>query len=109
MNTPTNSEALPPTTGSASSVLAEISAEIERATAKFPTWPTDPIHAFAVVGEEFGECQKEVLQLTYEPHKSTKEDVRKEAVQLAAMAIRFLMSLDRYEYAPQAQHSQQNV
>jgi hypothetical protein len=97
------SEALPP---SASSVLAEIEAEIARATAKFPTWPTDPIHAFAVVGEEYGECQKEVLQLTYEPHKSSKEEVRKEAVQLAAMAIRFLMSLDRYEYAPLAQHSQ---
>jgi len=94
---------------SASSVLAEIEAEITRATAKFPTWPTDPIHAFAVVGEEYGECQKEVLQLTYEPHKSTKEAVRKEAVQLAAMSIRFLMSLDRYEYTPLAQHSQQNV
>ena len=90
---------------SASPILAEVSAEIERATAKFPTWPTDPLHAFAVVGEEFGECQKEILQLTYEPHKSTKEDVRKEALQLAAMEIRFLMSLDRYEYSPQAQHS----
>jgi hypothetical protein len=91
---------------SASSVIAEISAEIERATAKFPTWPTDPIHAFAVVGEEFGETQKEVLQLTYEPHKSSKEAVRKEAIQLAAMSIRFLMSLDRYKYTPLTQHSQ---
>lgn len=92
---------------SASSIIAEIVAEVERATRKFPTWPTDPLHAFAVVGEEFGETQKEVLQLTYEPHKSSKEAVRKEAVQLAAMSIRFLMSLDRYEYAPLAQHSQQ--
>lgn len=108
MNTPTDSETLPPTTGSASSVLAEIEAEIARATAKFPTWPTDPINAFAAVGEEYSECQKEVLRLTYEPHKSSKEVVRKEAVQLAAMSIRFLMSLDRYEYAPLAQHSQQN-
>ncbi len=91
---------------SASSVLAQIEAEIQRATAKFPTWPTDALHAVGVVGEEMGELQKEVMQLTYEPHKSTPESVRKEAVQLAAMSIRFLMSLDRYEYAPRPQHSQ---
>lgn len=86
--------------------VTAVLAEVERATSKFPIWPTDPIHAFAVVAEEFGEAQKEVLQLTYEPHKSSRESVRKEAVQLAAMAIRFLMSLDRYEYTPREQHSQ---
>lgn len=97
---------LPAVSGSASSFLAEIAAEIDRATAKFPTWPTDPIHAANVVMEEAGELSKEVNQLTYEPHKSSKEWVRKEAIQTAAMAIRFLMSLDRYEFTPQAQHSQ---
>ena len=96
----------PSTTCSASSVMAEIVAEVERATRKFPTWPTDPLHAFAVVGEEFGEAQKEVLQLTYEPHKSSREELRKEAVQLAAMSLRFLMSFDRYEFTPGIQHSQ---
>jgi len=93
-------------TGSA--VFAEIAAEVERATSKFPTWPTDALHAVGVVAEEMGELQKEVIQLTYEPHKSTQETVRKEAVQLAAMSIRFLMSLDRYAYEPCPQHSQQN-
>ena len=97
MTTPIQSgAALAPVTGSASSVLADIEAEIARATAKFPTWPTDALHAVGVVAEEMGELQKEVMQLTYEPHKSTPETVRKEAVQLAAMSIRFLMSLDRY-------------
>lgn len=95
---------LAPTTGSA--VFAEIAAEVERATAKFPTWPTDALHAVGVVAEEMGELQKEVMQLTYEPHKSTPETVRKEAVQLAAMSLRFLMSLDRYAYEPRPQHSQ---
>jgi hypothetical protein len=95
---------LAPTTGSA--IFAEIAAEVERATAKFQTWPTDALHAVGVVAEEMGELQKEVMQLTYEPHKSTKESVRKEAVQLAAMSLRFLTSLDRYEYAPSPQHSQ---
>lgn len=91
---------------SGSAVFAEIVAEVERATAKFPTWPTDALHAVGVVAEEMGELQKEVMQLTYEPHKSTPETVRKEAVQLAAMSLRFLMSLDRYAYEPRPQHSQ---
>lgn len=91
------------------SALLEICAEVDRATAKFPTWPTDALHAVGVVAEEMGELQKEVMQLTYEPHKSTKESVRKEAVQLAAMSLRFLMSLDRYEYAPRPQHSQNDA
>ncbi|WP_221029930.1 hypothetical protein [Actomonas aquatica] len=89
-----------------SSIIELIAAEVARATRKFPVWPTDPLHAVGVVGEEFGELQKEVLQLTYEPQKSSKEAVRIEAVQLAAMSIRFLLSLDRYEYQPQPQHTQ---
>lgn len=87
--------------------IAPIFSELDRATKKFPTWPTDPLHAFAVVGEEFGECQKEVLQLVYEPHKSSPADVRKEAIQMAAMALRFVMSLDNYVYTAREQHSQQ--
>lgn len=87
-------------------VLNEIAAELERATTKFPTWPTDPLHAVAVLGEEFGELTKDVLQLTYEPHKTTRENVRKEAIQTAAMAIRFVRSLDAYIYKQSDQHQQ---
>ena len=47
-----------------------------------------------------------MLQRVYEPHKATDEDVRTEAVQTAAMALRLLFSLDRYEYKPCAQHAQ---
>jgi len=89
-----------------SSIFGEIAAEMERATVKFPTWPTDALHAVGVVAEEMGELQKEVMQLTYEPHKSTPDTVRKEAVQLAAMSLRFLMSLGRYKFQPSHQHSQ---
>ncbi len=100
----------PPTPSASASdgAAAAVLAEVERATAKFPTWPTDPLHALAVLGEEFGELTKEMLQLTYEPHKSRREYVRKEAIQCAAMALRLVMSLDRYEYTPGVQHSQGN-
>ena len=80
--------------------------EVQRATNKFPTWPTDPLHALAVLGEEYGELTQAVLQTVYEPHKSGKENVRREALQVAAMALRFLISLDYYHYTPVPQHNQ---
>lgn len=79
-------------------VMKEVQAEMARATAKFPTWPTDPLHALAVLGEEFGELTKDMLQLCYEPHKTSRENVRKEAIQTATMALRLAMSLDAYDY-----------
>ena len=88
------------------SIFDEIATEVARATEKFPTWPTDPLHALAVLGEEYGELTKEMLQLVYEPHKTSREEVRKEAIQTAAMALRLAMSLDRYEYQRSPQHSQ---
>lgn len=90
----------------AAEVAAEVLLEVERASRKFPTWPTDPLHAVAIVGEEAGELTKAVVQAVYEPHKSGLVDVRAEAVQTAAMAIRFLLSLGRYEFEPCAQHAQ---
>lgn len=87
-------------------LLDEVTHEIQKATQKFPCWPIDPLHAVGILGEEFGELQKEVLQLCYEPHKSSNAAVRTEAIQTAAMALRFLMSLDSYEYKEGEQHSQ---
>lgn len=89
-----------------SAIEHEVFDEVRRATVKFPTWPTDPLHAVAVLGEEFGELTKAVLQSTYEPHKSSPADVREEAIQVAAMALRFLASLDQYEYQRGEQHAQ---
>ncbi len=45
-------------------LIEEVKAEIERAINKFPTWPTDPLHALAVLGEEYVELTKAMLQLT---------------------------------------------
>jgi NTP pyrophosphatase (non-canonical NTP hydrolase) len=90
------------------SISQEIAVEMARAMQKFPTWPTDPLHALAVLGEEFGELTKAVLQETYEPHKQDRDAVRKEAIQTAAMALRFAMSLDRYRAEPCEQHRQES-
>ena len=88
-------------------IIEQVTAELDHATRKYPTWPSDPLHALAVLGEEFGELTKAVLQVTYEPHKATLLDVQTEAIQTAAMALRFAMSLGVYQYAQSAQHEQQ--
>lgn len=80
--------------------LSDVSAELLRAVRKFPEWPKDPLHALAIVGEEYGELTKAVLQHTYEPKKGvTREDIREEAIQTAAMILRFIMNLDDYTYS----------
>lgn len=89
-------------------IRGDIAAELSLAMRKFPTWPSDPLHALAVLGEEFGELTKAVLQETYEPHKQDRDAVRKEAIQTAAMALRFAMSLDRYQPSPCDQHAQEH-
>lgn len=94
-------------TGAVPEMVRAVMAEMERATRKFPTWPTDPLHASGVVQEEAGELAKAVLQAVYEPHKSTPDDVASEAIQTAAMAIRFLCSMDRYDWKPGPQHQQE--
>lgn len=90
-------------------ILDEVAGELDRATRKFPTWPTDPLHALAVVGEEFGELTQATLEYIYEPHKSDMSDVRKEAIQSMTMMLRFLMSLDDYEFSRCKQHEQFRV
>lgn len=80
-------------------ILDDIANEVVSAKAKFPTWPDDPFHALAVINEEVGELNKAVLQHVYEPKKRVEhDDIRDEAIQLAAMAVRFLMSLDSHDY-----------
>ena len=68
--------------------------ELYDAKKKFPWWPRDPVHAAAIVAEEAGELVQAALQATYEDGDMTA--VSKEAVQVGAMAIRFLQNLYRY-------------
>lgn len=89
-------------------VIDDISKELEKASEKHPGWPDDPFHALAILGEEYGELAQAVLQLTYEPHKSSRERVHDEAVQVGAMALRLIISLDEYEYEPSSYHYMQD-
>lgn len=87
-------------------ILREILKEVERAKESNPTWPTDPLHAKSILGEELGELERAILQTIYEPDKAGRDDVREEAIQVAAMCVRFLQSLDYYEYQTSGRHVQ---
>lgn len=89
-----------------SKLIQEVITELQQAANKFPTWPTDPMHAKAILGEEVGELEKAILQCIYEPEKATPQDVYDEAIQVAAMAIRFLASFDMYSFEACEQHCQ---
>lgn len=80
--------------------LDEVGDELARAIDKHPEWPTDPLHALAILGEEYGELTQAMLQRVYEPRKIGRGKIRKAAVQTAAMALRLINSLDAYEYKP---------
>ena len=81
----------------ANRAFADVIEELTRAKLKHPLFPIDLIHATSVMAEESGETVKAALQATYEPDKSTIADVRAEAVQTAAMAIRLINAIDRGE------------
>lgn len=70
---------------------SEIDAELTKAKAKHPNYPTDMFHQLAIMQEEAGEVTMAVLHLHYE--RGSVEDVRKELIQTAAMCMRMLENL----------------
>ena len=72
--------------------------ELKRAEIKHPDYPTDPVHAVAILAEEVGELQQACLQWTYEG--GAFEHVIKEAVQSAAVALRFLVNMESLRRRP---------
>ncbi len=75
-------------------IMAEISNELERAEKKFPYWPKDSIHASAIINEEAGELIRAALQYHYESGEIS--ELKKEAIQCAAMCVRFLKNFQSY-------------
>lgn len=69
-------------------IVEQILNELEKAEKKHPQWPTDVIHAAAIIAEESGELVRAALQWNYED--GNQDELKKEAIQTAAMCIRFL-------------------
>jgi hypothetical protein len=70
--------------------LKKIIDEIERAKALHPFWPSDLIHATAIIGEESGEAIRAALNHVYAD--APIDEVEKEIIQTVATCFRALMN-----------------
>lgn len=70
-------------------VIDRVLAEVDRAERKHPCWPSDVIHAAAIVAEESGEMMRAAVRATYEDGGLAEAEA--ECIQVAATALRFLM------------------
>jgi hypothetical protein len=66
-------------------------AELDKAEEKHPNWPSDPIHAAAIVAEVAGELVQASLDIIYSG--GSQDRMRAEASQVAAVGLRFLANL----------------
>ena len=75
-------------------MLDAIYLELMDAKEKWPEWPVDPIHAASVLSEETGELVQACNDFCYSD--GPVQRMREEAIQVAAMAIRFLEGMESY-------------
>lgn len=73
-------------------VMRALRDELMRAREQHPRWPRDVIHQAAIVQEEAGELIQAALDVTYDG--ASRSRLREEAVQVGAMALRFLAHLE---------------
>ena len=98
----------PPMPSRLDGIINEVVVELRRANEKFPEFPTDPVHAAAIVAEEAGELVRESLQATYEKPWDWVE-TKKEAIHVAAMALRFLVMMHRMTKRPSPQVTEETT
>ena len=70
-----------------------ILAEYRRAKDLHPLWPDDIIHAVAIMSKKSCEASIAALNMQYE--NGNIEDVEKELIETAAMALRCLVNLEK--------------
>jgi len=82
-------------------LLCEVEYEIESSNKKFGEQNHSPAEWLAILGEEFGEAAKEVVEASASKsliNKTTRyKNLRKELIQTACVALKMVQSLDRNE------------
>ena len=71
-------------------VMQQAFAELASARSRYPDWPTDIVHASAVMVEEATEVLKAANNARWNHHSGTCEELRKEVIQTIAMCLRLL-------------------
>lgn len=71
--------------------ITQIQEELAAAEKKHPAWPTDTVHASAILNEEAGKLTQAAIDYHY--HNGSLEKVRSYAARVGAMAVRVLINL----------------
>jgi hypothetical protein len=79
----------PPSSSKSKAIIDEVATELARANVKFPSF-NSAHEGFAVLKEEVDELWEEVRGKTDCDQTERKHRMRKEAIQVAAMAIRLI-------------------
>jgi NTP pyrophosphatase (non-canonical NTP hydrolase) len=75
-------------------VVGAICEEYVRATEVWPDFPTDVVHAAAIVVEEAGELLQAANNIRWKDDDiANRENLLEEATQVGAMAVRFLANI----------------
>lgn len=79
-------------------IVREILEELLRAKQKHPRWPKHMVARAGIIQQEVGELMADLIKMKYEAPKINRPfflaAARKDALQVAAMAIRFIEALD---------------
>jgi NTP pyrophosphatase (non-canonical NTP hydrolase) len=74
-------------------ILIQIQNELARAESKHPNWPTCLFRMDSIINEEKGEVSRAINQ--YEMEGGSKQAIKDELIQTAAMCVRMLKEIDK--------------
>ncbi|MFZ1871929.1 MAG: hypothetical protein WAU54_03925 [Chania sp.] len=75
--------------------VTDMIVEYHSAVGQHTNWPTDAVHAAAILGEESGETLQAALNFHY--GNGDADSMVEEAIQTGAMAIRFIINAGTYK------------
>lgn len=84
--------------GQAVIIVPDVLAEVKRSLDKFGVQDRHPFEWLAILSEEFGEASKEVCEFGFGGDIQPLVNLRTELIQVAAVAINFIASLDCNEF-----------
>lgn len=79
-------------------IAKDVLDELVRAEKIHPNYPSDPVHAAAIISEEAGEIVKAVNNIIDGKKTGRDSDYKTEAIHCAAMCIRFLKNIDNFDW-----------
>jgi hypothetical protein len=81
-------------------VLRQVLEELTAAEENYPLYPTDVIHAAAIVSEEAGELVRAANNVYYDDTPEHRQNLLTEAIQTTAMGLRFLLEIGNLKARP---------